>query len=306
MNFFTANPFQTFVLISFFISFLYISGLLFSVLKNDNIMFSSPISISSEEAASSESSPLPLKSSSSSNPGRSLPVVEDSSFQLVLAETISKYRKIYQIVDDFYTPPRPITFMKAILLFSAGNINFIMTLKMAITEFEAVFWECKPVSRNTLDNTIFEFIIISSVSLGKREVDTIPFEEHFIKAKESRVTSFKSTSGDAMLVVPCPPIITDLPPATTITTNVDHPLQYMTHLASFMRFSDHDHIILLFKELGRSMKVVFRQLQEDDQSNTPIWLSTSGLGVSWLHIRLDLTPKYYTFRKFTIWKRNKK
>ena len=26
----------------------------------------------------------------------------------------------------------------------------------------------------------------------------------------------------------------------------------------------------------------------------PTWVSTSGLGVSWLHVRLDRLPKYYT------------
>ncbi len=25
----------------------------------------------------------------------------------------------------------------------------------------------------------------------------------------------------------------------------------------------------------------------------PVWLSTAGAGVSWLHVRLDTRPKYY-------------
>jgi hypothetical protein len=29
-------------------------------------------------------------------------------------------------------------------------------------------------------------------------------------------------------------------------------------------------------------------------SSAPLWLSTSGLGVAWLHVRLDERPKYYT------------
>ena len=27
----------------------------------------------------------------------------------------------------------------------------------------------------------------------------------------------------------------------------------------------------------------------------PIWLSTAGMGVPWLHVRLDSRPKYYAF-----------
>jgi hypothetical protein len=30
-----------------------------------------------------------------------------------------------------------------------------------------------------------------------------------------------------------------------------------------------------------------------------MWLSTSGLGVAWLHIRLDSTPKYYQHQPYT-------
>lgn len=33
----------------------------------------------------------------------------------------------------------------------------------------------------------------------------------------------------------------------------------------------------------------------------PSWASTSGLGVYWLHVRLDARPKYYTFRPYAIW-----
>jgi hypothetical protein len=30
-------------------------------------------------------------------------------------------------------------------------------------------------------------------------------------------------------------------------------------------------------------------------SAKPVWLSTAGAGVSWLHVRLDDQPKYYGF-----------
>ena len=34
------------------------------------------------------------------------------------------------------------------------------------------------------------------------------------------------------------------------------------------------------------------------QSDAPAWVSTSGLGVSWLHIRIDTRPKYYSYAPF--------
>jgi hypothetical protein len=30
----------------------------------------------------------------------------------------------------------------------------------------------------------------------------------------------------------------------------------------------------------------------------PVWLSTAGAGVSWLHVRLDDRPKYYAFTPY--------
>ena len=50
-----------------------------------------------------------------------------------------------------------------------------------------------------------------------------------------------------------------------------------------------------------------RQQQQDQSSqgdytknNEPIWFSTSGSGVAWLHFRLDSRPKYYTYKPFKI------
>jgi len=30
----------------------------------------------------------------------------------------------------------------------------------------------------------------------------------------------------------------------------------------------------------------------------PVWVSTSGLAVPWLHVRLDSVPKYYSYRAY--------
>ena len=34
-------------------------------------------------------------------------------------------------------------------------------------------------------------------------------------------------------------------------------------------------------------------------SDAPLWVSTNGAGVAWLHVRLDSTPKYYSYRPYT-------
>jgi len=62
--------------------------------------------------------------------------------------------------------------------------------------------------------------------------------------------------------------------------------------------------------LGKSFECVFvespalAKLEPDSQgledrlADTPLWLSTAGLGVSWLHVRLDTRPKYYRHRVY--------
>jgi hypothetical protein len=40
------------------------------------------------------------------------------------------------------------------------------------------------------------------------------------------------------------------------------------------------------------------KLESDKQGDTPFWLSTSGLGVYWMHVRIDVAPKYYTYAPF--------
>ena len=34
------------------------------------------------------------------------------------------------------------------------------------------------------------------------------------------------------------------------------------------------------------------------RSQRPLWLSTNGLGVAWLHARIDARPKYYSHRPY--------
>lgn len=39
-----------------------------------------------------------------------------------------------------------------------------------------------------------------------------------------------------------------------------------------------------------------------EKKDVPIWLSTSGLGVYWLHVRLDTRPKYYNHDEYKYYK----
>ena len=68
------------------------------------------------------------------------------------------------------------------------------------------------------------------------------------------------------------------------------------HLASFIRNSPNSQANLLWQKVAEEINL---------KLNTPdffqkMWISTSGLGVAWLHVRLDSVPKYYNWEPYQI------
>jgi hypothetical protein len=57
------------------------------------------------------------------------------------------------------------------------------------------------------------------------------------------------------------------------------------HLAAFVRGAPAEQREALWRTVGDALS---RRL-----GAKPVWLSTAGAGVSWLHVRLDDRPKYY-------------
>jgi hypothetical protein len=136
---------------------------------------------------------------------------------------------------------------------------------LADCPFAAFRWETPPVTAATADRP-FEFVLLDSPGLARRP-DRDAFAEHF--APGGSVVSFANLGGDAILVVPTP-----LGPDAAYG-----------HLAAFVREAPDAQRHALWEMVGREME---RRL-----SAAPVWLSTAGAGVSWLHVRLDDRPKYY-------------
>src|SRR5262249_13567392 len=114
----------------------------------------------------------------------------------------------------------------------------------------------------------FEFVILDSPGLA-RSPDKNAFSEHFGSEVEGGVVEFPNLGKDAIMVVPCPIAV---------------PSAY-GHLAAFVRQAPEAQQHALWQLVGSAMQ---RRL-----STKPVWLSTAGAGVSWLHVRLDDRPKYY-------------
>ena len=144
---------------------------------------------------------------------------------------------------------------------------------LASSEFEAFFWELPPLTTETIGHGA-EFVVIESASLARLRSDPIPFQSHFSAQAGSDVIEFPNLGGDALLFVPAPIGSVDSYP----------------HLAAFLRTAPRSQIISLWR--------VTAQAVLENLGSAPRWLSTAGLGVSWLHLRLDTRPKYYNFSPY--------
>jgi hypothetical protein len=139
---------------------------------------------------------------------------------------------------------------------------------LAAVPYSAFRWETPPATSVTASQP-FEFVVLNSPGLA-RSPDPEAFAEHFPGAK-SGVIAFPNLNGDATLVVPSP---------------MTGPSAY-GHLAAFARYAPESQQRALWQAVGKAM--AWRV------SANPVWLSTAGAGVSWLHVRLDDRPKYYGY-----------
>ena len=140
---------------------------------------------------------------------------------------------------------------------------------LADAPFAAFRWETPPVTVESIRRPL-EFVLIDSPDLAIAP-DPSPFAEHFRRAGNQSVVRFSNLSGDAELVVPCPA----------------GPKAAYGHLAAFVRRAPGAQVHALWREVALAM--------EGRVGRRPVWLSTAGGGVAWLHVRLDDRPKYYGY-----------
>jgi hypothetical protein len=148
---------------------------------------------------------------------------------------------------------------------------------LAAAPFEAFRWETPAVSAGDMQ-TAFEFVLVESPEL-LTAADPSPFAGHFRRAGSASVVAFPNLGGDAELLVPCP-----VAPQTAYA-----------QLAGFVRTAPEAQQQALWMAVSLAMG---RRL--DDR---PVWLSTAGGGVAWLHVRLDDRPKYYVHRPYRLYPR---
>ena len=146
--------------------------------------------------------------------------------------------------------------------------------QLAHSEFAAFRWETPPVTIGTVHRP-FEYVLMNSPDLAVAP-DINTFAAHFQATHSSAVVEFPNLGHDAMLIVPCP----------------GEPLSAYSHLGAFVREAPEAQKQSLWQRVGAAMQ---RRL-----STRPVWLSTAGGGVAWLHVRLDDRPKYYGYQPYRV------
>lgn len=163
---------------------------------------------------------------------------------------------------------RILTYQQVIKLWKTNTsfIDFFITILKNI-DFQAYFWET-PVL--TTKSQAFQCVFIESQALAQMSMDMVSFQQYFLLDKW--VVSFENLRKDATLVTPCP-----------------YQKNNYTHLKLFSQFAPKIQQYILWQQIAILL---------ENNITRPIWLNTSGLGVGWLHVRLDLKPKYYKFLEY--------
>jgi hypothetical protein len=149
-----------------------------------------------------------------------------------------------------------------------GALGDLLTSVIRACPFEAVFFEMPRVSVAPL-----EFVLADAPILARRSVEPEPFAH---ESRGASVATFPNLGGDAWLVVPA----------------ARGPHAAYGHLAAFVRHAPADQVRALWAEAGDAL-ARWRRERGD-----PVWFSTSGLGVTWVHLRLDARPKYITYAPY--------
>lgn len=160
------------------------------------------------------------------------------------------------------------------LLRTDPKFQSYITQVLADSPFSAYRWETPGLTISNLSQP-FQFVLLNAPEFASRPTDRISFKEHFTTDdKDDGVIAFTNLGGDAMLVVPSPRADSSA----------------YGHLAAFIRNAP-----------ARQVHSFWRIVSETVQariSEAPLWLSTAGGGVAWLHARLDARPKYYGYAPY--------
>lgn len=163
---------------------------------------------------------------------------------------------------------KPMSWEDILQFWMDGNVAFIREFQQALQlHYDDIFWECSPV-RHAAET--FEFVIKDAKDALQHRTPTSGPESF----DDRSVASFRDLNSDAVLVSP-----------KRIAGN--HDGKAYGHLVDFVRNAPLEQQLDLWKEVATQVGIHFQG------SKHPLWVSTDGSNVPWLHVRLDTAPKHY-------------
>lgn len=173
----------------------------------------------------------------------------------------------------------PLTWHQAIERWQQdAEFRSLITQILRDSPYAAFFWETPPLTPTSLHQP-WEFVLVNAPSLAKVSPNPQPFAQ-YLERGDKPIQVFANLGGDATLIAP----------------RALGPLPTYTHLANFVRQAPPMQVDTLWQILGNTLQKLISD--ELNPRTAPLWVSTSGLGVYWLHLRLDDFPKYYTHRPY--------
>ncbi|GAB0491801.1 hypothetical protein MMPV_003056 [Pyropia vietnamensis] len=160
----------------------------------------------------------------------------------------------------------------------------------------AFAWECPPFTATEAAVTPVQWAVVAVPALDRAGGgDPSAFRRHLQGLPPGGVATFANLGGDATLVVPARPdgvggddgVDGDGDGDGDGRGNRDTFKPY-AHVGAFVRGAPPPAVAALWAAVGDA---VASRLAIN--GGRPLWLSTAGLGVPWLHVRLDDAPKYY-------------
>jgi hypothetical protein len=151
---------------------------------------------------------------------------------------------------------------------------------LAALPMDACFWELPPLTPASSADA-FECVMQPAPGLAAAQAQAQPFAEHFDRHADPTEAAavFTGLGRDALMVAPCPRA----------------PHAAYTHLLAFVRAAPRWQAVAIWPILARTVA----SLRAAGARRQPVWISTSGSGVAWLHLRLDSRPKYYQHAPYT-------
>mmetsp|Transcript_18181 Transcript_18181/g.29808 ORF Transcript_18181/g.29808 Transcript_18181/m.29808 type:complete len:415 (+) Transcript_18181:113-1357(+) len=172
---------------------------------------------------------------------------------------------------------------------------------IASSPFDSVLFETPGCNWNHSSMKPFEFVLVNQPNLkafAESNPDRHAFEEYFTSQSCSSSSGQNDGGSGPVAVCAFPNLGRD---ATLISPLPQSGINEATysHLASFIRNAPQEQISQFWKVSAKTYIEELKHKHERINEHVGTWFSTNGMGVAWLHLRIDSVPKYYSYLPFT-------